>query len=102
MTAQVEVRNGLTIPGRGAVLICFVRSGSVRAGQRTPLLQFGDAPARRLEIIAVQKLAAADASGSAVGLVFKGAPSLKEMQRALPAGALLLLEDGSEVSHQEP
>jgi hypothetical protein len=65
----------------------------VRTGQRTPSLQFGETPARQLEIIAVQKLAAADASGSAVGLVFRHAPSLKELEGALPAGASLLLED---------
>ena len=99
--AQVEVRNGITIAGRGAVLICFVRSGTVRTGQRTPSLQFGDAPARRLQVVAVQKLAAADASGSAVGIVFKGAPSLKDLQRALPAGALLELEDPPETGQQE-
>ncbi|MEO8138078.1 MAG: hypothetical protein ABI742_00445 [Gemmatimonadota bacterium] len=101
MTAQVEVRNGITIAGRGAVLICFVRSGTVRAGQRTQPLPIGDAPARCLEVVAVQKLAAADASGSAVGLVFKGAPSLKELQRALPPGALLVLQDASEATDQE-
>jgi hypothetical protein len=93
VSAEVEVRNGITIAGRGAVLIGFVRSGTVRVGQRTPPLTFGDSAPRRLELIAVQRLASADAGGSAVGLVFARAPSLKELEQTLPAGAQLTLDD---------
>ena len=93
MSAQVEVRNGVTIAGRGAVLIGFVRSGIVRVGQQTPPLQFGELPERRLVIIAVQKLASGDASRSAVGLVFRDCPALKDLERTLPTGTLLALED---------
>ncbi len=93
MSARLEVRNGVTIAGRGAVLIGFVQSGVARAGQRTPPLEFGDGPARRLEVVAVQKLASPDTSRSAVGLVFRNAPSLKALERALPGGTVLSLDD---------
>lgn len=93
MSARLEVRNGITIAGRGAVLIGYVQAGVPRPGQRTPPLDFGGAAPRRLEIVAIQKLASADASRSAVGLVFRDAPSLPALERALPGGTVITLED---------
>ncbi len=93
MSARLEVRNGITVAGRGAVLIGFVQAGVARTGQRTPPLDLGDGPPRRLEVLAIQKLSAADAGRSAVGLVFRSAPSLKALERALPGGTVITLED---------
>jgi hypothetical protein len=93
MSARLEVRNGITIAGRGAVLIGFVQDGVVRTGQLTPPLELGDGPARRLEVVTIQKLSSPDAGRSAVGLVFRNAPTLKALERALPGGTVVALED---------
>jgi hypothetical protein len=90
---EIRVRNGITVGGRGAVLIAFVQSGVPRAGQQTPPLDFGDGRVRRLEIAVIQRLASADAGRSAVGLVFRNAPSLSALERALPSGTVITLED---------
>jgi hypothetical protein len=75
------------------VLIGFVLEGVPRTGQRTPPLDLGDGPPRRLEIVAIQKLSSPDAGRSAVGLVFRNAPSLKSLERALPGRSVITLED---------
>lgn len=93
MSTRLEVRNGITVAGRGAVLIGFVLEGAPRIGQRTPPLDFGDGAPRQLEIVAIQKLSSPDAGRSGVGLVFRDAPSLKALERALPGRSVLTLED---------
>ncbi len=92
MSAKIEVRNALHVSGRGAVLIGFVRAGTVQVGQVTGLLQLGRGPQRRLEVAAIQQLASAEVGGSAIGLVFRNPPNFQELQTALPRGALLTLE----------
>lgn len=93
MSTRIEVRNGITVAGRGAVLIGFVLEGTPRAGQRTPPFDFGDGAPRRLEVIAIQKLSSPDTGRSGVGLVFRDAPSLKALERALPGRSVITLED---------
>ena len=92
MGAEIEVRNAITIVGRGSVLIGYVRAGKPRAGQVTGPLPLGNARERSLEVGAVQRLSSTE-GGNAVGLVFRNPPPLSELQKALPAGAVLLLLD---------
>lgn len=101
MSARIEVRNGITVAGRGAVLIGFVLDGTPRAGQRTPPLDVGDGAPRRLEVIAIQKLSSPDAGRSGVGLVFRDAPSLKALERALPGRSVITLEDPVVAEHRD-
>ena len=93
MGARIEVRNAIAVVGRGAVLIGYVRSGTARAGQLTGPLSLGSVADRRLEVAAVQRLNSVEAGGDAVGLVFRRPPGLAELQRALPAGSMLALEE---------
>ena len=93
MSAEIDVRNAITIVGRGAVLIGHVRTGAARIGQVTVPLVLGQAAARRLEVSAVERLSSMQASGTAVGLVFLDPPHLGDLKRALPAGSVLVLEE---------
>jgi hypothetical protein len=94
--ARIEVRNAMSVVGRGAVLIGYLREGSARAGQVTRPLSLGPGPDRRLEVAVVQRLTSMEAGSDAVGLVFRNAPGLAELQRALPAGSMLSLEEPPE------
>jgi hypothetical protein len=96
MGAEIEVRNAINIVGHGTVLIGFVRAGTARIGQVTLPLVLGDAAERRLEVSAVERLSSMQAGGPAVGLVFRHPPQLRDLQRALPAGSVLVLEDPGE------
>jgi translation elongation factor EF-Tu-like GTPase len=93
MSAEIDVRNAITILGRGAVLIGHVRTGAARIGQVTVPLVLGHQAARRLEVSAVERLSSMQASGTAVGLVFRDPPHLGDLKRALPAGSILVLEE---------
>ncbi len=96
MGAEIEVHNAINIVGHGTVLIGFVRSGTARIGQVTMPLVLGHAAERRLKVSAVERLSSVPAGGPAVGLVFRDPPHLRDLQRALPAGSILLLEDPGE------
>jgi len=96
MGAEIEVRNAISIVGHGTVLIGFVRAGTARIGQVTMPLVLGHAAERRLQVSAVERLSSVQAGGPAVGLVFRDPPHLRDLQRALPAGSLLVLEDPGE------
>jgi hypothetical protein len=93
MGAQLEVRNAVRIGAHGAVLIGYLRSGTALIGQVTEPLLLGDASERRLEVIAVQRLNSAEPGGQAIGLEFRNPPRLADLRSALPAGAILVLED---------
>lgn len=97
MGAEIEVHNAITIAGRGAVLIGYVRTGTARIGQLTVPLVLGPAAQRRLEVSAVERLSSMQAGGGpAVGLVFLNPPPLGDLQRVLPAGSILVLEEPGE------
>ena len=96
MGTEIEVHNAINIVGHGTVLIGFVRAGTARIGQVTTPLVLGAAAERRLEVSAVERLSSVQAGGPAVGLVFRDPPPLRDLQRALPAGSILLLEDPGE------
>jgi len=93
MGAEIEVHNVITLGDRGAVLIGFIRSGTVRIGLVTVPLALGDASRRRLEVIAVERLSSMEPGGPPVGLVFRNPPQRDELRRRLPAGSVLLLEE---------
>jgi translation elongation factor EF-Tu-like GTPase len=93
--AAIEVRNVIAITGRGAVLIGYVRGGTPRIGQLTAVLDLGRSGERRLEVIAVERLSSMEAGGGAIGLVFRNPPSVAELRLALPAGALLTLDESA-------
>jgi hypothetical protein len=99
MIAEIEVRSAINIVGRGAVLIGHVRTGAARIGQVTVPLVLGRAPARRLEVSAVERLSSMQAGG-AVGLVFRDPPELGDLKRALPEGSILVLDEPSR--HRPP
>jgi len=96
MGAEIEVRNAIHIVGHGTVLIGFVRAGEARIGQLTNPLGLGHGEERRLEVSAVERLSSMQTGGSAVGLVFRDPPHLRDLQHALPAGSILMLEDPDE------
>lgn len=93
MGARIEVHNVITLGGRGAVLIGFVRAGTARVGQVTVALALGDAAERRLEVIAVERLSSMEPGGPPVGLVFRDPPPRDDLRRSLPAGSILVLEE---------
>ena len=93
MSAEVEIRNVIFLAGRGTVVVGHVVAGTAVAGQRTAPLALGRAPARRLDVSAVERLSSMEARGQAVGIVFRDPPPLNDLKQALPAGSILLLED---------
>ena len=93
MGAEIEVHNVITLGGRGAVLIGFVRAGAARAGQVTVPIALGDAAERRLEVSAVERLSSMEAGGPPVGLVFRNPPHRDELRRRFPEGSILVLEE---------
>ena len=97
MGAEIEVRNAIAVARAGAVLIGYVRSGTARAGQVTGPLPLGGAVPRQLEILAVEKLTSMEAGGPAIGLLFRNPPRLPDLERALPPGTRLRLEDPPEI-----
>lgn len=93
MGTEIVVHNVITIAGRGAVLIGFVRTGMARIGQVSTPLVLGEGAERRLEVIAVERLSSMEAGGPPVGLVFRDPPHRDELRRRLPVGSILMLED---------
>jgi hypothetical protein len=93
MGAEIEVHNVITLGGRGAVLIGFVRAGTARIGQVTVPLVLGDAGGRRLEVIGVERLSSMEASDPPVGLAFRNPPHRDDLRRSFPAGSILVLEE---------
>ena len=91
--AQIEVRSAMSISGRGAVLIGFVRSGAARVGQRCALLVPGGVSAYQLEVSSVERLSSMESANPAVGLVFSNPPPLEDLKLALPEGSILVLND---------
>ena len=92
MGAVIEVRNTISIVGRGTVVIGYLRTGEARAGQVTTSLRLGSAPERPLVVSVVQRLSSTEGE-QALGLVFREPPSLREIQDALPPGTMLVLSD---------
>jgi translation elongation factor EF-Tu-like GTPase len=93
MSAEVEVQNSIVIPGMGAVVVGYVRAGTVRVGQMTEPLSLGEGALRRLEVESVQRLSSMESSGAGVGIVFRHPPHLELLRRALPPGCVLVLEE---------
>jgi translation elongation factor EF-Tu-like GTPase len=93
MGARIEVRNAITIKGRGPVLIGYLRSGAVHVGQITVSLPLDQPTERRLEVVAVERLTSTEGDGPAIGLVFRDPPSLRALELVLPPGSILLLEE---------
>jgi hypothetical protein len=91
--AAIEVRNVITLGGRGAMLIGFVKAGTAHVGQVTAPLALGGAAERRLEVIAVERLSTMETGGPAVGLAFRDPPHQDDLLRRLPRGSMLLLEE---------
>jgi translation elongation factor EF-Tu-like GTPase len=96
MGAKIEVRNSISIAGRGIVLMGHVLTGTVRIGQVTVPLVLGHAAARRLVVSAVERLSSMEARGLAVGIAFRNPPHLDDLKRTLPAGSILVLEEPGE------
>lgn len=96
MGAEIEVHNVITLAGRGAVLIGYVRAGTARIGQVTVPLVLGDAAERRLEVMAVERLSSMEPGGPPVGLVFRDPPHRDDLRRRFPAGSMLVLEEPGE------
>ena len=83
----------MNLSGRGAVLIGFVHSGTAGVGQLTPPLTIGGKAARRLEVIAVERLSSMGSGKPAVGLIFKNPPPVDELKMAFPSGSIVVLDD---------
>jgi hypothetical protein len=98
--ARIEVHNVITLGGRWAVLIGFVRAGAARIGQVTEPLVLGDAAPQRLEVIAVERLSSMAAGDPPVGLSFRNPPHRDDLRRRLPAGSILVLEEPGEPGAQ--
>lgn len=90
---EIEVRNVIFIAGRGTVVVGHVRAGTARAGQLTVPIALGDAPGRRLEVSAVERLSSMEARGQGVGVVFHDPPNLNDLKSALPPGSILELRE---------
>ncbi len=96
MGAAVEVHNVMIIPGRGLVLLGHVQSGSVAAGQQSPLIAFGETPSRRLEVASVERLSSMENKNPAVGISFNNPPHPEHFKRRFPHGSVLLLEEAGD------
>ena len=93
MEALIELRSVFAVKGRGAVVIGYLRGGTVRVGQRTPPLALGGGPPRALTLAAVEPVHSPDGGADAFGLVFRERPSLEQLRAALAPGTLLRFED---------
>jgi len=93
LQAKLEVHNSMNLSGRGAVLIGFVHAGTAGVGQLTPPLTIGGKAARRLEVIAVERLSSMGSGKPAVGLIFRNPPPIDELKMAFPSGSIVVLED---------
>lgn len=93
MSADIEIRNLFTMKGRGAVVIGYLRRGSVQIGQQTrpPALSAGPHPL--LTLAAVETMHPPDGGANALGLVFRERPSLDDIRSALTPGTVLRFED---------
>ena len=83
----------MSLAGRGAVLIGFVRSGKAVEGQTTEPLTLEGLIHPGLKIIAVERLSSMGSGFPAVGLTFRDPPTVAALREALPTGTLLQLED---------
>ena len=95
MSGEIEVHRVFTVKGRGAVVIGYLRLGTVRPGQQVRLPEPGPGPPRVLTLAAVEPVHAPDGGGDALGLVFRERPSLEAVRSALAAGARLRFEDAA-------
>jgi translation elongation factor EF-Tu-like GTPase len=93
MHAEIEVRNVFNVKGRGAIVIGYLRQGTVRVGQQTPPLALGAGPRRVLTLAAVEAVHAHDGGASALGLVFRERPSLEDLRSTVTPGTVLQFED---------
>ena len=93
MSADIEVRNVFDMRGRGAVVIGYLREGTVRIGQRTRPLAIGAGPHRVLTLAAVEPVHAPDGGADALGLVFRERPSIADLRLALAPGTVIRFED---------
>ncbi len=93
VTTKLEVHNSMNLSGRGAVLIGFIHAGTACVGQMTPPLTLGGKAARRLEVIAVERLSSMGLGKPAVGLIFKNPPPIEELKMAFPSGSIVTLDD---------
>jgi hypothetical protein len=92
MSAGIEVRNVFDMRGRGAVVIGYLREGTIRVGQRTRPLALGSGQ-RVLTLAAVEPVRSPDGGSDALGLVFRERPSLEDLRLALSPGTVIRLED---------
>jgi translation elongation factor EF-Tu-like GTPase len=93
MHADIEIRSVFTVKGRGAVAVGYLRGGTVRVGQRTPLPAPRAGAPRWLTLAAVEPVHSPDGGGDALGLVFRERPSIEELGAALTPGIVLRFED---------
>ncbi len=93
MHGEIEVRNVFPVKGRGAVVIGYLRQGTVRIGQQTPPLALGDGPPRVLTLAAVETMHAPEGGANALGLIFRERPPLEQLRAVLTPGTLLRVED---------
>jgi hypothetical protein len=93
MPAEIQVHSCMSLAGRGAVLIGFVRSGKAVEGQTTEPISLGGLINPGLKVIAVERLSSMGSGFPAVGLTFADPPTVAAFREALPAGTLLQLED---------
>ena len=93
MSAGIEVRNVFDMRGRGAVVIGYLREGTIRVGQRTRPLTLGSGQARVLTLAAVEPVRSPDGGSDALGLVFRERPSLEDLRLALAPGTVIRFEE---------
>ena len=93
MGAEVEVHNIMSIPGRGAVLLARVQSGSVQVGQLSVPIPLGKDVPQRLEVASIERLSSMEGRGAAVGIGFRNDPHPEYLRRRFPVGSILSLSD---------
>ena len=93
MSGEIEVHSVFAVKGRGAVVIGYLRVGTVRPGQQARLS--GPGPAQVLTLAAVEPVHAPDGGADALGLVFRERPALAAVRSALMSGTRLRFEDVS-------
>ena len=93
MGASIEVRSVFMMKGRGAVVIAYLRQGTVQLGQQTQPLALGSGALQVLTLAAAETLHSAEGGKDALGLVFCERPSLDTLRSALAAGTVLHFED---------
>lgn len=99
MQGEIEVRNVISVKGRGAVAIGYLRRGTVRIGQRTEPLALGAGSPRVLTLAAVETMHAPEGGADALGLIFNERPSFEQLRPVLTPGTLLRVEDVAVAGH---